>query len=320
MALDPDRDWLEKYLSLVARPSSAPIRETHHILPAKLAPAYASLRRFPWNKQLLSPEEHLLSHYYLFKALPHNQVAMYSFWIMIGKRGFDGVKFDPDLLPEFLSAYALAKQLHRGNMRKLWKDRGNQLSDAISKALKHHHENNPRTREALSEAAIERWSNPSERKRVGQAQKDYIQAHPERRERQSEIMKAYWSSPEGLARKTRQDEERKTKRERRQVEILERRRSPESRHIRSVRSKEAKNTPTAKAAASKNALAKWQNPEFRKRMKKAQVDAWKKRKESIKNWRPLMADVNAMVKVMGHIHGNDASALWLFSRGLIRIR
>lgn len=66
--------------------------EKHHIFPRSLFPSYIKEKD---NYAPLSPEHHLIAHYYLYKAFPHNNKMIYSLNIMLhrGHKGsFDFLK------------------------------------------------------------------------------------------------------------------------------------------------------------------------------------------------------------------------------------
>jgi hypothetical protein len=55
--------------------------EKHHILPKSLFPEYASLAKFKWNLIALTPRQHFIAHWMLWKAYGGRSMT-YAFKIM----------------------------------------------------------------------------------------------------------------------------------------------------------------------------------------------------------------------------------------------
>lgn len=107
-ALNPNLHWLDRYLAhLDNAPEPAGAGDRHHILPKALFPQFTSLRKHPWNCAFLQPADHLLAHYYLYRALPGNQLIRYAFRLMVGKHYLDLVEqqFDEALVQEVAHEY-----------------------------------------------------------------------------------------------------------------------------------------------------------------------------------------------------------------------
>ena len=110
-----DPKWLDRYLDhLDTCPTPKTTYDRHHILPKALFPMFASLKENPWNCAILRPGDHLLAHYYLFKALPSNYLAVYAFKLMVGKGLLEQVRDNEALVMEIAEAYE-AVRLGREN-------------------------------------------------------------------------------------------------------------------------------------------------------------------------------------------------------------
>ncbi len=78
--LDADQSWIQKYLDFVTLAQSPVGRShRHHILPRSMFPKFASFKVFPSNCKRLTPSDHFIAHYYLYRALPKHPVAYLSF-------------------------------------------------------------------------------------------------------------------------------------------------------------------------------------------------------------------------------------------------
>lgn len=72
-------------------------------------PEFVSLKKHPWNCKPLSPADHLVAHYYLYRALPKHPVAYLSFLKMCSHSRFNLLAqsgYDEALLREISSAFA----------------------------------------------------------------------------------------------------------------------------------------------------------------------------------------------------------------------
>lgn len=107
-----DAAWVAFYLKFVQeqRPVEA-TSELHHILPRAVFPEFADLNLHPWNGAVLTPADHLLAHYYLYRALPWEPSVAMAFRMMVGRAFFRLRRsgFDEKLLHEIAQAYAKAK-------------------------------------------------------------------------------------------------------------------------------------------------------------------------------------------------------------------
>ena len=109
-----DLAWLDRYLTFIADarvPGS--LVDRHHILPQAAFPAYASFDEHPWNRALLTPADHLVAHYYLFRALPGDPSVRQAFKMMVGFR-FKALQrsfYDEALVLEIAAAFEAARGL-----------------------------------------------------------------------------------------------------------------------------------------------------------------------------------------------------------------
>lgn len=107
-----DAAWVAFYLKFVQeqRPVEAS-SELHHILPRSVFPEFADLSTHPWNGAVLTPADHLLAHYYLYRALPWEPSIAMAFRMMVGRAYFKLRRsgWDEKLLQEIAEAYARAK-------------------------------------------------------------------------------------------------------------------------------------------------------------------------------------------------------------------
>lgn len=115
----PDHDpaWVRYYLEFIQEDRLLGDRfERHHVLPRSIFPEFSDLDAHPWNQKDLNPEDHLLAHYYLYRALPLNACAAMAFRMMVGVYNFNRLRhsgFRPSLLQGMCEAYARAKAAGR---------------------------------------------------------------------------------------------------------------------------------------------------------------------------------------------------------------
>ena len=108
--------WLTHYLTFITetpKPGEGALADAHHILPKSAFPDFASLDDNPWNRVDLAPADHLLAHYYLFRALPGEPSVRQAFKMMVGFR-FKEVQrscYDEALVREIAAAYESARGL-----------------------------------------------------------------------------------------------------------------------------------------------------------------------------------------------------------------
>jgi hypothetical protein len=114
--LKHDPAWLDRYLAFVTHPAHPQGSiELHHILPRAVFPEYASFEEFPKNRVALSPSDHFIAHYYLFRAYPGNPSIMMAFRMMVG-RYFRPLKqhgYSEEFAREIAAAYEVAKRAGR---------------------------------------------------------------------------------------------------------------------------------------------------------------------------------------------------------------
>ena len=106
--------WLDRYLSFVTGVlASGELVDRHHILPQAAFPEFASLEDNPWNRVLLAPADHLIAHYYLFRALPGEPSVRQAFRMMMGFRFKELQRslYSEELLREIAAAYEAARGL-----------------------------------------------------------------------------------------------------------------------------------------------------------------------------------------------------------------
>jgi hypothetical protein len=78
--LGADQNWIGAYLDFVTSAKSPAGRShRHHILPRAMFPEFESFRDHSWNLKRLTPSDHFVAHYYLYRALPKHPVAYLSF-------------------------------------------------------------------------------------------------------------------------------------------------------------------------------------------------------------------------------------------------
>ena len=86
-----DKRQLHRYLSFIsncAENTPTGISEAHHILPKSMFPEFTSLKRFTWNKAILTPRQHFLAHWMLWKMFPNESSQSFAFWNMGNRNKF----------------------------------------------------------------------------------------------------------------------------------------------------------------------------------------------------------------------------------------
>jgi NUMOD3 motif len=110
--LDHSTFWLDRYIGFL-EDAKAPqgAYDKHHILPVSMFPEFKSFRRFPWNRIDLRPADHLLAHYYLYRALPGEGGARKAFIAMTNLRYRELVdqNHDETLVKEIAEKYEKAR-------------------------------------------------------------------------------------------------------------------------------------------------------------------------------------------------------------------
>ncbi len=110
--LDHNPIWLDRYINFLeeaAEPKG--LFDRHHILPKSLFPAYQSFRLHSWNCIRLCPSDHLVAHYYLYRALPAFREARVAFVLMVGLQFMKLVEenFDESLVRDIAKTYEEAR-------------------------------------------------------------------------------------------------------------------------------------------------------------------------------------------------------------------
>ena len=82
--LDHNPHYLKRYLRLIARFSGSG-NVMHHILPKSMFPLYSSLKINEWNCAKLTPRQHYVIHWILWKAFPNNTSMFKAFYAMTNK-------------------------------------------------------------------------------------------------------------------------------------------------------------------------------------------------------------------------------------------
>ena len=111
--LEHNPQWVDRYLTFLAEtvePDEAEA-EAHHILPKALFPEFRRFREHPWNRIHLSPADHLLAHYYLYRAIPSIRTR-FAFRMMVGTRALASIEhtYDEALVREVAETYAAAQR------------------------------------------------------------------------------------------------------------------------------------------------------------------------------------------------------------------
>jgi hypothetical protein len=110
--LDHNPFWLDRYISFLEEtPQPTGLFDRHHILPQAVFPDYKSFQTHSWNRIDLRPADHLLAHYYLYRALPGVSAARAAFILMVGLRYVELVEqnFDEALVKDVAKAYEEAR-------------------------------------------------------------------------------------------------------------------------------------------------------------------------------------------------------------------
>ncbi len=281
-------NWLE----VAPIPEGVQAKESHHILPRKLFPQFKSFLDFPWNRRHFLPGDHLIAHYYFYRAFPHNSVAVFSFWVMVGRHGFDRLKDHPEVLPEIAAGYEKAREEVR-----------NQISTRNKKLNQENPERKIRQTEIMKEywsssAGIERKirqnkireekrakrqeevlrkrQSPEFRKMCSDRSKK-AKSSPEAKERASKLAKEQWADPAFRANMSKVQEEVWETRSRERTPAhcqaisranLGRKQSPEERKQRSESNQGKKKSKRHVARVAAALKKKWKDPEFRSRWKR----------------------------------------------------
>jgi hypothetical protein len=104
--------WLDRYENFLNEtPQSVSLFDRHHILPQAIFPKYRSFHLHKWNRIDLQPADHLLAHYYLYRALPTCREVRAAFILMVGLRYAELVEqnFDEALVKDVAKAYEEAR-------------------------------------------------------------------------------------------------------------------------------------------------------------------------------------------------------------------
>lgn len=101
--------------------------ESHHICPKSLFPEYKSLKKFEWNKVLLTPRQHFIAHLILSKALPSKDMRSAIYFMSHIKRYDFNIKTNSKLYSEIkLDNYSKKKSKITKN--KMSKSRSGKVS------------------------------------------------------------------------------------------------------------------------------------------------------------------------------------------------
>lgn len=125
-----DSEALDVYLNHVEQAAVVPkgtYGERHHLLPKGLFPEHA---KDPWNIKRISPRDHFIAHYLLWKLLPNPTTA--RAWNLMSGGRVEDRGFDINFLKPFADDYSRAKEM---------------IAQAMSLRLV-----SPETRKKLSEA------------------------------------------------------------------------------------------------------------------------------------------------------------------------
>ena len=78
---NPNLHYLTRYLDFIKSRATKNVKfyEDHHILPRSAFPEFEHEK---WNLRSLTPREHFIAHYLLFKAFPKNRKLVHAFWCM----------------------------------------------------------------------------------------------------------------------------------------------------------------------------------------------------------------------------------------------
>ena len=121
--LDHNSYWLDQYVSFLEdAPEPGSLFDRHHILPQALYPEFKSFHTNKWNKIDLHPSDHLLAHYYLYRALPTISAVRAAFIMMVGLRYAELIEqnYNLDLVKDIANAYEEARSLGVDSTIKGW--------------------------------------------------------------------------------------------------------------------------------------------------------------------------------------------------------
>lgn len=110
--LEHSPEWVDRYVEFLASTPELDEGEgeRHHILPRALFPEFRRFKDHPWNLIRLSPADHLMAHYYLYRAIPSTRTR-FAFRMMVGTRAMSSIEqnFDEAVVQEVAATYAEAK-------------------------------------------------------------------------------------------------------------------------------------------------------------------------------------------------------------------
>ena len=110
--LEHSPEWVDRYIEFLAstvEPTEG-AGERHHILPRALFPEFRRFKDHPWNLIRLNPADHLVAHYYLYRAIPSTRTR-FAFRLMVGTRAMSSIEqsFDEAVVREVATIYAEAR-------------------------------------------------------------------------------------------------------------------------------------------------------------------------------------------------------------------
>lgn len=116
-----DRSYIDRYLTFIEtctlRVVDTKIHlDAHHILPRCLFPDFIDKRANPWNIIRLTPDEHYIAHYYLYRLFPEVHKLAYSWWRFNHKRRV-GDTIDDNILITYASEAAEARNRWLDSLR-----------------------------------------------------------------------------------------------------------------------------------------------------------------------------------------------------------
>lgn len=110
--LEHSPEWVDRYIEFLASTTEPPegTGERHHILPRALFPEFRRFKDHPWNLIRLNPADHLVAHYYLYRAIPSTRTR-FAFRLMVGTRAMSTIEqsFDEAVVREVATTYAEAR-------------------------------------------------------------------------------------------------------------------------------------------------------------------------------------------------------------------
>lgn len=111
-ALEHSPEWVDRYVEFLASTTEPEegFGERHHILPRALFPEFRKFKDHPWNLIRLSPADHLLAHYYLYRAIPSTRTR-FAFRMMVGTKSMSLIEqgFNEAVVLEVAGTYAESK-------------------------------------------------------------------------------------------------------------------------------------------------------------------------------------------------------------------